>query len=112
MNCLSYVNKMLYYNIKNTTLAHILHIWILILSPFFTQILTINDPIFSREAGFLLLHSVHTSDQFPACYDSLPANLLVERDVIKPRLSLLFEYPEVISAQNIWRVFKLPVVDP
>ena len=58
------------------------------------------------------IHYVRTSYQSPAWSDSLPSNLLVERDVIQPRFSLLFEIPEVISAPNLRRVFKLPVVDP
>ena len=39
-------------------------------------------------------------------------NLMIERDVIQPQLSLLFEDPEVISVPNLQHVFKLPVFDP
>ena len=55
------------------------------------------------------LQSLRTLDQFPAWSDSLPANILVEHDVIQLRLSYLFEYPEAISAPNLWHVLKIPV---
>ena len=60
-----YINKISHHNINKTTLEQHFQIWLIILSHFFTHILTNSDPVFSRGPGVGWLRSDVTWISFP-----------------------------------------------
>ena len=79
---------------KNPYLTHHLQ------SSLSTHILTSGDTTFSRATVVGKLYYVCTIDQSTAWSDSLPVDLLVERDVIQTLFSFYLEFLELFPRQT------------
>ena len=112
LNGILYINKNSYHHIKKTTLVKRFLIRTIIFFPLFLYIYRqVVIPHCQGGSVGVKPHHTRTMDQFFVWYNSPPDNLLVERDIIQTRFSVLFETNEVIFALNFWHIFKIPVIN-